>query len=239
MPLQVVAAEDNLLVREGIRSLLAAAPGIELAAMAQDLPGLLAAVAQHRPQVVLTDIRMPPTGTDEGIRAASALRASAPEVGVIVLSQFADPAHAKVLFAEGSASRGYLLKDRLGEPGVLVRALREVAQGRSCVDPEVVDILLNPSAARPGAALGDLTGREREILGLVAQGMSNAGIAEHLVVTRGAVEKHINAIFSKLGLREDPGSNRRVAAVLMYLHGDVDGGGDSALATGPGHAARP
>lgn len=217
MTLRVVAAEDNLLVREGIRHLLGSQPSIELLALVADFDGLMDAVATHRPDVVLTDIRMPPTGTDEGIRAAVALRESHPRTGVVVLSQHADPAHARVLFAEGAAGRGYLLKDRLGEPAVLLSALHEVAEGRSCVDPDVVDMLIATPNRRVGQGMSSLTPREREILALVAQGMSNAGIAERVVVTRGAVEKHINAIFGKLGLVEDPGSNRRVSAVLLYL----------------------
>ena len=229
-PIRVVAADDSLLIREGLRSLLAAFPQIELVAQAGDLEGLLAAVERHRPDVVLTDLRMPPSHTDEGVRAAKALRDSHPGTGVVVLSQHLDPGQAMELLRSGSASRGYLLKDRLGDPVVLLPAVRDVAEGRSCVDPAVVDALVGAPTGGMGPGTGDghgpqnpglgsLTPREREILGLVAQGASNAAVADRLVISKGAVEKHINAIFAKLGLDHDAAASRRVLAVLAYLGG--------------------
>jgi DNA-binding NarL/FixJ family response regulator len=217
MALRVVLAEDNLLVREGVRRLLEAEEGFELVAACGDLDGLLSAVETERPDVVLTDIRMPPTGTDEGLRAAAALRASAPGVGVVVLSQHDDPAYALALFDGGSAGRAYLLKERVADPAQLAGAIREVARGGSVVDPRVVDALVAARARARMSPLAGLTPREREVLAGMAQGKNNGAIAEALVLTVRAVEKHVNAIFSKLELGEEPTADRRVKAVLLFL----------------------
>lgn len=213
MPLRVAVAEDNLLVREGVRLLLASEPGFAVSGVYHDVDTLLGGVVADPPDVVLTDIRMPPTHTDEGIRAADRLAGSHPGLGVLVLSQHLDPGYAVRLFAHGSAGRGYLLKERLGDIAVLVNALHEVAVGGSVVDPKVVDVLVRPRTPSP---LDRLSPRERQVLGLVAQAKSNAAIAAELVLTDRAVEKHIGSIFTKLDVGDD-GENRRVRAVLTYL----------------------
>ena len=217
MPLRVVLAEDNLLVREGVQRLLEAQDGIELVATCGDLDGLLAAVERARPDVVITDIRMPPTGTDEGIRAAERLRTTHPEVGVVVLSQHDDPEYALALLEDGSARRAYLLKERVSRPEQLLAAVREVARGGSVIDPRVVEALVAQRARQAHSPLAELTARERDVLAAMAQGKTNAGIAEALVLTPRAVEKHINAIFSKLPLGQAPSADRRVTAVLLFL----------------------
>nr|WP_245597227.1 response regulator transcription factor [Jiangella gansuensis] len=215
-PVRVVVADDALLVREGVRRVLGLYPDLEVVAAAGDLPSLLAAVEQHQPDVVVTDIRMPPSSTDEGIRAASQLRRTAPATGVVVLSQYAAPAYALELLAGGSQRRAYLLKERVSEPDQLAEAVREVARGGSVVDPKVVEVLV-AGARPPGDPLAALTPREREVLEQIAQGKSNAGVAASLFLTERAVEKHINALFAKLGLSTEPDVHRRVTAVLMYL----------------------
>jgi DNA-binding NarL/FixJ family response regulator len=217
VPLRVVLAEDNLLVREGVQRLLDAQDGIELVATCGDLDGLLAAVERARPDVVITDIRMPPTGTDEGIRAAERLRTTHPEVGVVVLSQHDDPEYALALLEDGSAGRAYLLKERVSKPEQLLAAIREVALGGSVIDPRVVEALVARRAREAHSPLAELTARERDVLAAMAQGKTNAGIAEALVLTPRAVEKHINAIFSKLPLGQHPAADRRVTAVLLFL----------------------
>jgi DNA-binding NarL/FixJ family response regulator len=219
--LRVVVAEDSLLVREGIATLLSHQDDIEVAALVEDHDGLLAAVAEQQPDVVVTDIRMPPTGTDEGIRAAAAIRESHPKVGVVVLSQFAEPAYALALLEGGSEGRAYLLKERLADADQLVGAIRDVAAGGSVVDPKVVETLV--STRRGPSPLDRLTPREREVLEQIAQGRNNAGVAASLVLSERAVEKHINSLFSKLGLTEEPEVHRRVKAVLLYL-AERDGG---------------
>ena len=215
--LRVVLAEDNYLVREGVRRLLEVQDGIEVVATCGDLDELSAAVEQHRPDVVLTDIRMPPTGTDEGIRASNALRRSHPEVGVVVLSQYEDPDYALSLLEHGSARRAYLLKERVSDPAQLLHAIREVAAGRSVIDPKVVEALVASRSRQARSPLAELSAREREVLSEMAQGKNNAAIAATLSLTVRAVEKHINAIFSKLGLGEEPDVDRRVKAVLLFL----------------------
>ena len=210
-------AEDNLLVREGVQRLLETQQGIELVATCGDLDGLLATVERERPEVVITDIRMPPTGTDEGIRAAERLRTTHPEVGVVVLSQHDDPEYALALLEAGSARRAYLLKERVSRPEQLLAAVREVARGGSVIDPRVVEALVTQRAREAHSPLADLTAREREVLAAMAQGKTNAAIAEALVLTPRAVEKHINAIFSKLPLGQQPTADRRVTAVLLFL----------------------
>ena len=216
MAIRVVLAEDNTLLREGVARLLERAEGIELVGTAVDRPSVEALIEAEAPDVVVTDIRMPPTGTDEGIQIAAALRAERPEVGVVVLSQHADPAYALALLDGGSERRAYLLKERVSEVDELVAAIREVAAGGSVIDASVVESLV--SSRRPATSDVDrLTPREREILAEMAQGKSNAAIATTLVLSTRAVEKHTNSIFSKLGLSEELDMNRRVKAVLLYL----------------------
>jgi DNA-binding NarL/FixJ family response regulator len=217
MAIRVVVGEDSVVIREGIERMLERSEDIEVVATCADAATLRAAIAEQRPDVVLTDIRMPPTGTDEGIQVAVELRETAPEVGVVVLSQHVEPAYALALLEGGSAGRAYLLKDRLRDSTVLTRAIREVADGGSLVDPVVVDQLIAARAQREDSPLRELTERERQILAMIAEGRSNAAIADELVVTKRAVERHINAIFLKLGLREDEDVSRRVKAALLYL----------------------
>lgn len=218
MTIRVVLAEDNALLREGVARLIEATADLELVASVSDLPGLLAAIADQAPDVLVTDIRMPPTGTDEGIQAANQLRAEHPEVGVVVLSQYANPAYALALLAEGSAGRAYLLKERVAGVDDLVHAIREVAAGGSVIDPAVVEALVAANARSTASDVDRLTPREKEILGEMAQGKSNAAIAATLVLSERAVEKHTNSIFSKLGLSEERDLNRRVKAVLVFLN---------------------
>jgi len=217
MAIRVVVGEDSVVIREGLERMLERSEDIEIVATCADAATLRAAIAEQRPDVVLTDIRMPPSGTDEGIRVAVELRETAPEVGVVVLSQHVEPAYALALLEGGSAGRAYLLKDRLRDSTVLTRAIREVADGGSLVDPVVVDQLIAARAQREDSPLRELTERERQILAMIAEGRSNAAIADELVVTKRAVERHINAIFLKLGLREDEDVSRRVKAALLYL----------------------
>ncbi len=217
MALRVVVAEDHVLVREGLIRLVDAQDDMIVVGVAEDIDGLLALCASEKPDVVVTDIRMPPTGTDEGIRAASQLRDLLPEAGVVVLSQFASPGYALTLFERGSERRAYLLKERLADAGELARAIREVAAGGSVVDAKVVEELVARRGSAGAVALERLTPRENEVLAGMAQGRSNQSIATTLVLSERAVEKHSNAIFSKLGLTEEPDVNRRVKAVLLYL----------------------
>jgi DNA-binding NarL/FixJ family response regulator len=219
MVLRVLVAEDNLLVREGVVKLLNACPEMEVIGAVSTYDELLAAAAADGPDVVLTDIRMPPTGTDEGIRAAMALRRSQPEIGVVVLSQYAEPAYAIALFEEGSDRRGYLLKERVSDATQIVHAIEEVARGGSVIDPIVVEALVQSRLKRSSSPIDRLTPREREVLEEMAQGRNNAGIAAALFLSERAVEKHINALFSKLGLSEEPDTHRRVKAVLLFLAG--------------------
>ncbi len=210
-------AEDNFLVREGVARLLASVDDIEVVAVAVDYDSLLTAVAEHLPDVVLTDIRMPPTETDEGIRAADAIQAERPSVGVVLLSQYAEPDYATAFLNHGSDGRAYLLKERVADLDQLRRAIVAVSQGGSVIDPKVVESLLASRARKGESAVARLTPREREVLAEMAQGKNNAGIAAALVLTDRAVEKHINSMFSKLGLTEEPDVHRRVKAVLLYL----------------------
>jgi DNA-binding NarL/FixJ family response regulator len=217
VPIRVVLAEDNLLIREGVLRLLDAEDGIELAAACGDLDALLAAVEAERPDVVITDIRMPPTGTDEGIRAAEHLRLTHPDIGVVVLSQHDDAEYALALLESGSAGRAYLLKERVSQPRQLIAAIREVAHGGSVIDPKVVESLVALKRRGAHSPLVDLTQREREVLANMAEGKNNAAIAESLTLTPRAVEKYINSIFSKLPLGQEPHADRRVRAVLLFL----------------------
>ena len=215
-PVRIVVADDALLVREGIQRVIETYPDLEVVSAVGDLDSLLAAVEEHKPDVVVTDIRMPPTWSDEGIKAATRLRETAPGTGVVVLSQYIEPAYALDLLSAGSQRRAYLLKERVSEPDQLADAIREVARGGSVVDPRVVEVLV--AGARPADdPLAGLTRRERDVLEQIAQGKSNAGVASALVLTERAVEKHINTLFAKLGLTAEPEVHRRVSAVLLYL----------------------
>lgn len=216
-PIRVVWAEDNYLVREGVARLLELEDEVELVSTCEDFDTLIAAVDEYAPDVVVTDIRMPPTGTDEGIRAAEQLRESHPELGVVVLSQYADPVYALAFLERGSERRAYLLKERVSDVDQLCYAIVTVHNGGSVIDPKVVDALVAARASAAESALSRLTPRERDVLGEMAQGKNNAGIAATLVLTERAVEKHINSIFSKLGLTQEPEVHRRVKAVLVYL----------------------
>ncbi len=215
--IRVVLAEDNVLLREGVGRVIDAAGDLEIVGVAGDLPELLAVAERERPDVVVTDIRMPPTATNEGIQAAGRLRELLPAAGVVVLSQYANPAYALELLAQGSAARAYLLKERVADVDDLLRAIREVASGGSVIDPAVVEALVTASAGRRSTELDRLTPRETELLGEMAQGKNNAAIAASMVLSERAVEKHTNSIFSKLGLTEERDVNRRVKAVLLYL----------------------
>jgi DNA-binding NarL/FixJ family response regulator len=217
MALRVLIAEDSLLMREGVRLVIERQRDLTVVGDCADLPSLRAFLAADVPDVVVTDVRMPPTFGDEGIRMAVELRGTHPEVGVVVLSQYAEPAYANELLAGGSAGRAYLLKERVSEPDQLAEAIRTVAQGGSVIDPTVVDMLVAASTRRPSSPLSALTARELEVLDQVAQGKSNAAVAATLFLSERAVEKHINALFAKLGLGVTPDLNRRVAAVLMHL----------------------
>jgi DNA-binding NarL/FixJ family response regulator len=215
----IVLAEDNLLVRRGLVELLADEPDLHVLAECTTYDEVLAAVDEHQPDILLTDIRMPPDHADEGIRAAHEVRARWPDIGVVVLSQYDDPEHALRLFDGGVKRRGYLLKDHVADPSHLATAIREVAAGGSSIDPAVVDVMLSARAARAGSPLDRLTAREREVLAEMASGRNNAAIAARLVITVRAVERHINSIFSKLDLVEETDYHRRVAAVLLFVGG--------------------
>ena len=217
MVLAVLVADDHALLRDGVAGLLADVGDITVVGTARDLPELLAKADALIPDVVVTDIRMPPTGTDEGIRAAATLRERHPGVGVVVLSMYAEPGYARALLGDGTAGRAYLLKSRVREVGELVGAVRAVATGGSVVDPQVVEALLGEGRVRRRGELDALTPREREVLAAMAAGLSNAAIAERLAVSRKTVETHANAVFAKLGLSEEPSVNRRVIAVLAWL----------------------
>ena len=215
--IRVALAEDNVLLREGVSRLVSATQDLELVGTASDLPELYDVIERSDPDVVITDIRMPPTGRDEGIQAAAWLREHRPEVGVVVLSQYTAPGYAMALLEHGSAGRAYLLKERVASVDELARAIRAVAQGGSVIDPLVVDELVRSRSGQHQPGMSSLTPRESEILAEMAQGKSNAAIATTLSVSERAVEKHTNSIFAKLGLSEEKDLNRRVKAVLLYL----------------------
>jgi DNA-binding NarL/FixJ family response regulator len=217
MTLRVVFADDNYLVRAGVSALLSEADEIELIAVVSDADALLRVVAEHRPDAVLTDIRMPPTHTSEGIDVAKRIRADYPDVGVVVLSQFADDDYAFELLENGVGGLGYLLKERVAEKDELVRALQEVARGGSALDPKVIEALLARKAQEEPSALLGLSDRERDVLGQMATGRNNHTIARTLYMSDRAVEKHIGSIFQKLGLIEEQEVNRRIMAVLAFL----------------------
>ena len=217
MPIRLVLAEDHYLVREGIRSLLGSEPEFEVAAVCADLDWLLRQSIVERPNVVVTDIRMPPGNSDEGIQAARRLRESHPEVGVVVLSHYADPGYALALLDTGSAGRAYVLKERIHDRDQLAGAVRAVAQGGSVVDPKVVEGLVAERSRAKTSPIGQLTARERDVLSKMAEGKNNASIAQDLFVTEPSVEKVINSIFMKLGLTWEPAVHKRVKAVILYL----------------------
>jgi DNA-binding NarL/FixJ family response regulator len=214
---RVVFAEDNYLVREGTAALLQNSSDVELVGMAASLDELLEKVEELKPEVVLTDIRMPPTNTTEGIDAAKRIRAEHPEIGVVVLSQYAEEEYAYDLLKDGAAGLGYLLKERVSDLEEVVRALNEVSKGGSVLDPKVVEALVSAKDRMAHSPLLKLTEREREVLENMAQGKNNASIAKALFLTERAVEKHINSLFHKLGLSEEVDVHRRVMAVLAFL----------------------
>lgn len=216
-PIRVVLADDSYLVREALLRVLEAADGVEVVAACNDRDSLLRTVEAEDPDVVVTDIRMPPTQTDEGIQVARRLRDEHPGVGVVVLTQYAEPQYGLALLDDGSDGRAYLLKERIQYRGQLVGAIQAVAQGGSYVDAKVVEGLIAQRRRAEHSPLTELTPRELEILAYVARGFSNQAIADELVLTKRAVEKHINAIFLKLGLTEATDVSRRVKAALIYL----------------------
>jgi len=215
--IRVVLGDDSLIVRQGLQQLLGSSPAVEVVAACADLDSLLEAIDGDSPDVVLTDIRMPPSNRDEGIQLANRLRESHPEIGVVVLSQYSEPAYVLTLLEFGSDRRGYLLKERVHNRGELVSAIDAVAQGGSVIDPKIVEVLVAAKARAEHSALSELTPREREVLAEIAQGKSNTAIAESLVLTKRAVEKHINSIFMKLGLAVADDVSKRVKATLLYL----------------------
>ena len=217
--LRVVVGEDNFLAREALLRVFERAPGFDVVAACGDLAELRTAIDEKEPDVVVTDIRMPPTNYDEGIQLASELRSTHPDIGVVVLSQHDDPSYAMLLFEEGSGGRAYLLKETLKSPAALTDALQTVAEGGSIVDPLVVEKLLAARQRSEDSRLDSLTPRELEVLGLVAEGKSNGAIADELFVTKRAIERHTNGIFGKLGLQDGNGTSRRVKAALLHLSG--------------------
>jgi len=217
MPVRVVLAEDHLIVREGLQRLLEPRTDLEIAAVCEDLDSLLSAVETERPDVVITDIRMPPGNSDEGIQAAERLRQTDPNIGVVVLSQYATPSYALALLENGSAGRAYLLKERVGEPEELVSAIHAVAQGGSVIDPKVVEALVAANTRGEESRLNQLTPRERDVLREMAAGKSNAAIGETLFLAERSVEKVIHSIFLKLGLTWEESVHKRVKAVILYL----------------------
>jgi DNA-binding NarL/FixJ family response regulator len=217
MSIRVVLAEDHLIVREGLRRLLETRTDIEIAAACDDLDSLLSAVETERPDVVITDIRMPPGNTDEGIQAADRLRQTDPNVGVVVLSQYATPSYALALLESGSARRAYLLKERITEPEQLVSAIHAVARGDSAIDPKVVEALVAANTRGEESRLSQLTPREHDVLREMAAGKSNAAIGETLFLAERSVEKVIHSIFLKLGLTWEDSVHKRVKAVILYL----------------------
>jgi DNA-binding NarL/FixJ family response regulator len=215
--LRVVLAEDQFLVREGTRRLLEEHGGVEVVGVAGDYDSVLAAVEERRPDAVLMDVRMPPTYSMEGIEAAHVIRSRFPEIGVVVLTQHDDEEYVWALVRHGVERLGYLHKVRVGDLEQVVRALNEVAAGGSVLDPRIVETLLGQREGKPGSALASLTSGERDVLALMAEGLSNRRIATSLHLSLGAVEKRIAAVFAKLSLAPEDELNRRVAAVLLYL----------------------
>ena len=217
MAIRVVLADDHYLTREGVRGLLETDPELEIVAVCGDLDSLLAAVDDAGPDVVVTDIRMPPLGVDEGIQAAARLRETHPHVGVVVLSQYAEPGYALALLEAGTAGRGYLLKERVADLDQLVGAIRAVAGGGSVIDPKVVESLVTEKARVAASPLHGLTARERDVLREMAEGKNNAAIAQTLFLTERSVENVIHSVFQKLGIGFEPSVHKRVKAVILYL----------------------
>jgi DNA-binding NarL/FixJ family response regulator len=218
--IRVILGEDSYLVREGLRQVLAGASQLVLEADCGDADALLREIEQRRPDVVLTDIRMPPTNTNEGIRLAAQLRREHPDIGVVVLSQYADPGYVLQLLESGSEGRAYLLKERVHDRRQLVAAIEAVANGESVIDSKIVEVLVAARARGERSPLAELTPRELEVLAAIAEGKSNSAISETLVLTKRAVEKHINAIFLKLNLSHSESAedlNPRVKAALVFL----------------------
>ena len=216
-PIRVVIAEDAYVIREFLTNALNSSPEVELVAVCANGNELRSAIEAWNPDVVVTDIRMPPSGAEEGVRIAAQLRDSRPDVGVIVLSQYAEPAYALALLDKGTSRRAYLLKERIRDREELIRAIQTVADGGSVIDPMIVDVLIQARARAAESRLADLTPRERELLAEIAAGKSNGAIASSLFLTKRAVEKHVNSIFSKLDLPETDDVSRRVKATLIYL----------------------
>jgi len=235
VPIRVVVADDHYVVREGVRGLLEAEDDIEVVAVCSDLGSLLDAVDDNEPDVVVTDIRMPPGSTDEGIQAAERLRGTHPGVGVVVLSQYATPSFALALLAHGSAGRAYLLKERLEDVEQLVTAIRTVGEGGSVIDPKVVEALVAEGGRSEDSPLNELTPRERDVLREMAEGKNNAAIAGALFLSERTVENVIRSIFLKLGLTWEEAVNRRVKAVILYLaendSGHLESGSDPEMRT--------
>lgn len=215
---RVVVADDSLLIRQGLVGLIDSSPEMQVVGQCNDVAELDDALASSEVHVVITDIRMPPTHTTEGLDAALRIRVDRPDVGVIVLSQFSEPEYVSLLFRDGSDRLGYLLKERVGDVEQLEHAVRSVRAGGSAVDPKIIDLMVQGERRRSGAGgVDSLTPRECDVLGLIAEGLNNQTVADRLVLSQKAVQKHINSIFSKLALSEDPESDRRVRAVLMWL----------------------
>jgi DNA-binding NarL/FixJ family response regulator len=212
--IRIAVADDSFLIREAMQQVLARLGRVEVVAVCDHGERLLEAVEREHPAVVITDVRMPPSGDDEGIRVARRLRSTHPDVGVVVLTQYAEPRYGLGLLEDGAEGRAYLLKERIRDPGELLAAIEVVARGGSMIDPQMVSVLMGD---RRAPALSQLTARERDVLALMAQGMSNAAIADALVLTKRAVEKHVGAIFLRLSLPDEEVVSRRVAAVLLYL----------------------
>jgi DNA-binding NarL/FixJ family response regulator len=217
---RLILADDSFIVREGLREILSAQPGVDVVAVCGDLDRLLEAVSEQEPDVVITDIRMPPSNTDEGIQAAARLRDSHPHLGVIVLSQYAHPGYVLALLESGSDRRAYLLKERVHDLGQLISAVEAVAGGGSVIDPKIVEVLVVARARADSSPLSDLTDAERRVLAEIAQGKSNAAVAESLQLSKRAVEKHTHAIFAKLGLASSAEVSKRVKAALLFLADD-------------------
>jgi DNA-binding NarL/FixJ family response regulator len=217
---RLILADDSFIVREGLREILSAQPGVDVVALCGDLDRLLEAVSEQEPDVVITDIRMPPSNTDEGIQAAARLRDSHPHLGVIVLSQYAHPGYVLALLESGSDRRAYLLKERVHDLGQLISAVEAVAAGGSVIDPKIVEVLVAARARANSSPLSDLTDSERRVLAEIAQGKSNAAIAESLQLSKRAVEKHTHAIFAKFGLASSAEVSKRVKAALLFLAED-------------------
>lgn len=234
VPLRVVVGDDSVLVREGLEQMLASSPGIEVVASCASLDSALAAIEAERPDVVVTDIRMPPSNTDEGIQLAALLRERHPEVGVVVLSQYAEPAYALKLLESGSDRRGYLLKQRLHTRGGLVSVIDEVARGGSFIDAKVVEVLVDSKTRAAQSPLAELTPSERDVLAEVATGKSNEAIADSLALTKRAVEKRLNLIFMKLGLAHAHDVSKRVKASLLFLAERDDARDDDQTPSAPG-----